>query len=58
MALIANCHRDPKNTEPFSPDDFSPFAEKKSEDILKLDAKHSVDVLASLFVGRNDARIQ
>jgi len=30
MALIANVNRDPKRTRPFSPDDFSPFAVRRT----------------------------
>lgn len=29
MALTANCHRDPKKSKAYKPDDFNPFAEKK-----------------------------
>lgn len=59
MALTANCHRDPKTTEPFKPADFNPFAEKaKSDDVLKLSAKHSVSVLASLFVEGAHGRVE
>lgn len=44
MALIANCHRDPKKGRAFKPADFSPFApvEKK--------LKAPVSVLRDIFV--------
>jgi hypothetical protein len=28
MALIANCHRDPKKTSPYKPDHFNPYAKR------------------------------
>ena len=28
MALLANCHRDPKKTRPFKPADFDPFTKR------------------------------
>lgn len=43
MALLANCHRDPKKTRAYRPSDFDPFVEPKQEahvevgiDILKV----------------------
>ncbi len=28
LALLANCHRDPKRTRPFKPADFDPFGRR------------------------------
>jgi hypothetical protein len=28
MALIANCHRDPKKTSQYRPDDFNPYTKR------------------------------
>jgi len=33
LALLANCHRDPKKTKPFKPADFDPFSQSKPESI-------------------------
>jgi len=33
LALLANCHRDPKKTKPFKPADFDPFAQGKTDTI-------------------------
>jgi len=33
MALTANCHRDPKKTRRFRPDDFNPFAARRRQGI-------------------------
>jgi hypothetical protein len=40
MALIANCHRDPKKTRAFAPED---FLEQKANDVKPI--KASIDVL-------------
>lgn len=29
LALLANCHRDPKKTRPFKPAQFNPFAQPR-----------------------------
>ena len=34
MALIANCHRDPKKSRAFKPSDFDPYAAKKVEAVV------------------------
>ena len=38
LSLIANCSRDPKKHRAFKPDDFNPYAEKKtrSNDIIEV----------------------
>ncbi len=33
LALLANCHRDPKKTRPFKPADFDPYTPKGEEAI-------------------------
>ena len=30
LALLANAHRDPKKTSPFSPTDFNPYVRKRA----------------------------
>ena len=44
MALLANCHRDPKRTAPIKPSDFDPFAE--SQEPIKAD----ISILKDVFV--------
>jgi hypothetical protein len=46
LALLANCHRDPKKTRAFKPADFDPFARRGG------DAKVGVDVLKDVFIDR------
>lgn len=38
MALLANCHRDPKKRKPYTPADFDPFAEKPKSAPVGIDA--------------------
>ena len=47
MALIANCHRDPKKTKAFRPRDFDPYAERVAP--VKADMK---DLKAFFLAGR------
>ena len=44
MALLANCHRDPKKTRAFKPGDFDPFA--KRTPLVKV----GVEVLKDVFL--------
>ncbi len=44
MALIANCHRDPKKTRAFRPSDFDPFAKPAKP------VKVGVDVVKDMFI--------
>jgi len=44
MALLANCHRDPKKTRAFRPRDFDPFAQPARP--VKVD----VSVLKDVFI--------
>jgi hypothetical protein len=54
MALIANCHRDPKKSRAFKPSDFDPYAVKQRRD----DAIEIKDLalLKDAFIGRHDER--
>ena len=47
MALIANCHRDPKKSRPFKPADFDPYLERKA-DRLVVD-KENIGLLKQAF---------
>ena len=42
MALIANCHRDPKRSRAFRPMDFNPMVEAKK---VKISAKEAFPIL-------------
>jgi len=44
MALLANCHRDPKKTPPYRPSDFDPFVKSRQPPIV------GVEVLKDVFV--------
>jgi hypothetical protein len=44
MALIANCHRDPKKQRAFRPSDFDPLARRSAP------PKVGVDVLKDVFI--------
>ncbi len=33
MALLANCHRNPKKSKPYKPSDFYPFAESRNVEV-------------------------
>ena len=50
MALIANCHRDPKKTRPFRPADFDPFARPREP------LRVGVSVLKEVFIDRRMPR--
>ncbi|MEW6249199.1 MAG: hypothetical protein AB1716_01005 [Planctomycetota bacterium] len=44
MALLANCHRDPKKSRPSRPADFDPFARRKRV------PKVNVSILKEIFI--------
>ena len=46
MALVANCHRDPKRTRALRPSDFDPFARRGSP------VKADITVLKDVFIDR------
>lgn len=46
MALLANCHRDPKRSAAFRPEDFNPCIERKPETVVKV----PLTVLRDIFV--------
>ena len=50
LAMLANCHRDPKKKRPFKPEDFDPYAgqEKHEPEIRTSD----LGVLKTVFVDR------
>jgi hypothetical protein len=50
MALVANINRDPKRTRAFRPDDFNPYAERRSRGILITSG--NMEVLKTVFVDR------
>jgi hypothetical protein len=53
MALLANCHRDPKKTRPFRPKDFHPL--ERSERAARRTRRKpvvGVSVLKQVFVDR------
>ena len=47
LALLANCHRDPKRRRPYTPDDFLPKARERAESLGDL------SILKAVFVDRH-----
>ncbi len=47
LALLANCHRDPKKTRSFKPADFDPFAKRPAPMPIDMD-----DLKAVFLAGR------
>jgi len=52
LALLANCHRDPKKTRAFKPGDFDPFAKRPAP--IPID----MDDLKVMFLGRRFPRTE
>ena len=50
MALLANCHRDPKRQRAFSPDDFHPFAGRKKRRKRRIPKTRDLSILKAAFV--------
>lgn len=50
MALIANAHRDPKKTRPFSPKDFSPVAPDRRRSPIPTPKTKDLRILKQVFV--------
>jgi hypothetical protein len=48
LALLANAHRDPKKTRPFTPSDFHPHHRRKPAPAAKV----GITALKSVFVDR------
>ncbi len=44
MALIANCHRDPKKGRPFKPADFDPFVQRAAP------IRVGIEILKDVFI--------
>jgi len=42
LALLANCHRDPKKTRAFRPSDFDPFAKRPAPIPVDMDSLKAV----------------
>ncbi len=49
MALLANCHRDPKKAKAYTPDYFDPFEQKKTGDAKKLPREAIASTLVNVF---------
>jgi hypothetical protein len=47
LALLANCHRDPKRRRPYTPDDFLPKTRDRSE------SPGDLSILKAVFVDRH-----
>ena len=49
LSMLANTHRDPKNSRAFTPDDFNPFTSQKNKQRIVID-KSNVHLLKQYFV--------
>lgn len=49
LAMLVNCHRDPKKSSAAKPKDFDPYA-RRNQRVLR---KASVDVLKDVFINNN-----
>jgi len=52
MALLANCHRDPKKSRAFRPKDFHPFEKSRRRLSGQKPPKAGIEVLKQVFVDR------
>lgn len=52
MALLANCHRDPKKSRAFRPKDFHPFEKSRRRPTGEKFPKAGIEVLKQVFVDR------
>lgn len=50
MALLANCHRDPKRTRPFAPGYFDPFTHREQEQ--RADESVGIEILKVFVDGQ------
>ncbi len=51
LAMIANAHRDPKKTRPFTPADFNPLEQRsQNESVIR---GNDLSILKSVFVDRS-----
>jgi hypothetical protein len=55
LALLANVHRDPKKTPPFTPDDWNPHAQKRAAGAAPAERVKLRDV-KDLLLGLKPAR--
>ena len=53
LALLANCHRDPKKSKPFQPDDFNPHEQRKRGPAIRV-TKENITEMRAEFVGPED----
>jgi hypothetical protein len=51
LAMLANCHRDPKKTRPFKPSDFQPMPDRTRTRTPPV-ARADISVLKTVFVDR------
>ncbi|HOQ06142.1 MAG TPA: hypothetical protein PLX18_12700 [Anaerohalosphaeraceae bacterium] len=52
MALIANVNRDPKKGRVFTPDDFNPYARKKTDRVIEI-SKSNIGLMRRAFTGKD-----
>ncbi|MBS3735534.1 MAG: hypothetical protein KGY99_11550, partial [Phycisphaerae bacterium] len=50
LAMLANCHRDPKKSKPFQPDDFNPHAPRQRGPAIRVTKENITDMRAE-FIG-------
>jgi hypothetical protein len=53
LALLANCHRDPRKSRAFRPGDFDPFAQERGE-VIPAD----IGVLRDVFIKDSSSKAE
>jgi hypothetical protein len=56
MALLANCHRDPKRSRAFRPSDFDPFARSAAANVVVTDGGN-VELMEKAFTGKTERKL-
>ena len=54
LAMLANCHRDPKKTRVFRPSDFDPHSGRQSEEVIEID-ENNIGLLRQAFTGAKES---
>ena len=54
LAMLANCHRDPKKTRAFRPSDFDPRQAGQSEEVIEID-ESNIGLLRQAFTHEKES---
>ena len=50
LAMLVNCHRDPKKGRPARPEDFDPYAQGEGSEVVHVD-RENISAMKQDFVG-------